>query len=284
MDRQDILGVVEIIRSGGVADDVESEILDLKSFPLANHNGFPRPDKKRLSDLLRETCVCFANSKGGTILFGIRDRIKGAKAIEGCFGYDIDEMKRMVYDGTTPPLMVDITEVKVPEGTLLAVKVPGSPRIHATQDGRRCRRLGKECKPLTPEEDIIIEVEKGGDYSSKLLLGVGMDAIDPLEIHRLRSWISRFRPGADVLQLDDAALLQALGLIQESGEGVRPAVACVLLIGRESILQKHLPQCEVRYARFEDDETQPIQDFTLRKPLLATIDRLWEMIEPHNER
>lgn len=282
MDRREILQVVDRIRSGGIADEVESETLDLKSFPLVNENGFLRPDKKRLAELLRGTSVCFANSKGGTIVLGVRDRVKGSKAIEGCFGYDIDEMKRMVYDGTTPPLIVDILEIQVPEGTLLAVRVPASPRIHATQDGRRYRRVGKECKPLSPEDDIVIEVEKGGDYSAKLLMGIGMEAVDPLEVHRLRNWITRFRPGADVLQLQDSALLEALGLTHETDRGPRPTVACVLLVGRESVLRASLPQCEIRFARFEEDETKPVQDLSLCKPLLAAADRLWELIEPHN--
>jgi len=282
MDRQDILDLVHGISSGRTADDFESETLDIKSFPLVNQDDVPRPDRRKLSELLRETAVCFANAKGGTILFGIRDRVKGAKAIEGCFGYDIDDMKRMVYDGISPPLTVDIVEMPVDEGVLLVVKVPKSPRTHATQDGRRFRRVGKECKPLTPEEDVIVEVEKGGDYTAKFLLGVGMEAVDPLEVHRLRNWISRYRPGAEVLSLDHSALLKALDLVQETDTGLRPTIACLLLVGKEASLKSSLPQCEVRYARFEDDETQPAQDLSLRKPILATIDRLWELIEPYN--
>lgn len=147
------------IRSGRIADDVESETLDIKSFPLVNQDDVPHPDKKKLAEILRENTVCFANSKGGTVLLGIRDRVKGPGAVEGCFGYDMDEMKRIVYDGTTPPLIVEILEIPLAEGTtLLAVNVPKSPRVHALQDGRRFRRVGKACKPISPEEDIIVEV------------------------------------------------------------------------------------------------------------------------------
>ena len=113
IDANDILEIVDQIRQGTIADDCESELLEIKPFPLGQSTGFPRPDKRRLAGLLREYSVCFANSKGGTLLFGIKDNVHGSNAIQGCAGYDIDEMKRMVFDGTDPPLTVDILEITV---------------------------------------------------------------------------------------------------------------------------------------------------------------------------
>ena len=113
MDASMILEVVGQIRQGAIADDFESEVLEIKPFPLRESTGFPRMDKKKLAGFLREYSVCYANSKGGTLLFGIIDNVRGSDAIQGCAGYDIDEMRRMVFDGTDPPLTVDILEVTI---------------------------------------------------------------------------------------------------------------------------------------------------------------------------
>lgn len=282
MDRQDILNVIEAIRSGSTAGDLESDVLDIKDFPLVIQGSVTRPNHQRLADMVREYAVCFANAQGGTILLGIRDRVKGPRAITGCFGYDIDDIKRAVYDGTVPPLTVDVVEITIEEGTLLAVRVPKSPRIHSLQDGRRLRRVGRECRAVLPGDDVALEVEKGGDFTAKLLYGVGMEAVDPLEVHRLRRWISRYRPGAEILDLEDLDLLKGLHLVVDGPRGPAPTIACVLLVGNETSLADRLPQNEIRYAVFEHDETQPVQDVSLRLPLLATIDRLLELIQPYN--
>lgn len=282
MDANDILEIVDQIRQGAIADDCESEFLEIKPFPLGQSTGFPRPDKRRLAGLLREYSVCYANSKGGMLLFGIKDNVHGSDAIQGCAGYDIDEMKRMVFDGTDPPLTVDILEITVDEGVLLVCKIPKSPRIHATYSGRRFRRVGKDCKPISPTEDILIEVEKGGDYTVKFIRDVGLEALDTLEVQRLRNWITRYQPGAELLALDDQALLKAMGLLQLQDNQLRPTVACLLLVGKEEALRNRLPQHEILFFRSEMVETEPAQSLSFRKPLLATIDRIWEIIQPFN--
>lgn len=269
------------IRSGLTAEDVESETLEIKPWPGKTVNGRFLVDRERLSGWLREYAVCFANAGGGLLLFGVREGSRGPAAIVGCQSYDLEEVKRMVFEGTIPGIIVDVEELRVPEGVILCVRVPKSPSVHATSSGRRLRRVGKTCRVLTPEEDIIVEVERGGDYSAKFLRGVGMEAVDPVEVDRLRNWLRRYRPGSDLVDLANEDLLRALEICREHEEILRPTVAALLLVGREESLREHLPQNEVIFNRFEED-VEPVQTVLLKRPLLYVLDRLRELMEPFN--
>jgi ATP-dependent DNA helicase RecG len=272
LNRADVDALLAQLRAGKVADDLEGETVELKPFPS---------QRDVLADRLREYAVCFANSQGGSLILGIKDKVAGAAAIQGCGGYDLDEMKRMVYDGTKPPILVEIEEVSAPEGVLLVVHVPRSPAIHATSTGRRLRRVGKDCQVVFPDQDITLEVEKGGDYSSKFVRGVESDALDPVEIARLRNWLTRFRPGSELSQLRDEDLLAALELTREYEGRHRPTVTGLLLVGKEAAIRAELPQSEVQFWRF-NNESDPEQTVQLRRGLLAVLDRIAELIQPYN--
>jgi ATP-dependent DNA helicase RecG len=100
------------------ADELESEVLDFKRWEGA---------KKSLSESV-EMAVCFANAEGGLAVFGVKDRIRGRGfAITGCDHYDLDVWRRGIYESTRPHLTVDVSELEVPEGTLILVRVPKGP-------------------------------------------------------------------------------------------------------------------------------------------------------------
>jgi ATP-dependent DNA helicase RecG len=83
--------------------------------------------KNSLSEAV-ELAVCFTNADGGLAVFGVKDRVKGrASAITGCKRYDLDVWRRGIYEGTRPHLTVDVSELDVPEGKLILVRVPKGP-------------------------------------------------------------------------------------------------------------------------------------------------------------
>jgi len=85
------------IKTTTPAHALETQHLDFKRFPTTSSQ---ENHKKKLSSLLREYSVAFANSDGGTLLLGIENNIIGPEAITGCQNYNIDEMRRMIFDGT----------------------------------------------------------------------------------------------------------------------------------------------------------------------------------------
>lgn len=227
--------------------------------------------------------MAFANSEGGTLLLGIEDNIAGVKAITGCKNYYIEEMRRMVFDGTRPPIIIEIEEIALSEGIVLAVNVPKSPRIHSASNGVKHKRIGKENRILYPEDETSLKVEKGYDYTAGYLLDVGIDSLDPLEISRLKNWIEKYNPKSEILELKDVDLLKSLGIIREIEGTDRPTIAGLLLLAKEQVLNKFLPQNEIIYFRFEKSDVDPVQSAYMKMPLLRTIEKIWNLIEPYNQ-
>lgn len=275
-----ILEIISKIKNGTPAENLEDLYLDIKQFPISSQE---ENQKKKLASLLKEYAVAFANSEGGILLFGVNERIRGQEAITGCKNYNIEEMRRMVFDGTRPPIIIEIEEIMLPEGVILAIKVPKSPRVHSTSSGIKYKRVGKENRILYPEDETSLRVEKGYDYTAGYLLEVGIDSIDPLEISRLRNWIEKYNPKSENLELNDVDLLKSLGIIKEIDGVDRITIAGLLLLGKEPILKKFLPQNEIIYFRFEKSDVDPVQSLYMRMPLLKTIEKIWNLIEPFNQ-
>lgn len=280
MDKTKILEIIDKIKKGTPAKNFEDLHLDVKRYPESSQE---ENQKKKLASLLKEYAVAFANSEGGTLLLGIEDDIVGDKAITGCKNYDIEEMRRMVFDGTRPPIIIEIEEIALPEGIVLAVNVPKSPRIHSASSGVKHKRIGKENRILYPEDEMSLKVEKGYDYTAGYLFDAGIDSLDPLEISRLRNWLERYNPKSEILELKDVDLLKSLGIIREIEGTDRPTIAGLLLLAKEQVLKKFLPQNEIIYFRFETSDVDPVQSAYMKMPLLKTIEKIWNLIEPYNQ-
>lgn len=93
--KEEILNILEQLEHKK-AEELESETLDFKKWT----------DKsKELYKMLNEYAVCFANQNGGTLVLGVDDRVKRReKAITGCSGYNVHEMKSRIYEATDPTI------------------------------------------------------------------------------------------------------------------------------------------------------------------------------------
>lgn len=117
-DRADILALLDRFEHCN-ADDLESEFVDFKPWQGAKES-------------LRTACEyasCFANARGGVVVFGVADRLRGrSRAITGAAGYDVDSFRRAIFDNTRPSIEAEIEEIAVPEGTgrLLVVRMRSS--------------------------------------------------------------------------------------------------------------------------------------------------------------
>ena len=123
MNTLQIPNLITKIKTTTPAHALETQHLDFKRFPTTSSH---ENHKNKLSSLLREYAVAFANSEGGTLLLGIENNIIGPEAITGCQNYNIEEMRRMIFDGTRPPIITEIEEIPQPEGMVL----PDKPAPH----------------------------------------------------------------------------------------------------------------------------------------------------------
>ncbi|MBN2701022.1 MAG: ATP-binding protein [Methylothermaceae bacterium] len=110
-----------------IADDLEDQDLDFKQWDQTSRDKAIRT--------VVQMAVCMANGGGGTVVFGVADRIQGrSKAILGVPPeIDVNLLKKAVYDQTDPKIMPVFEELAVPDGTgrLLLMQIyPGMPPLY----------------------------------------------------------------------------------------------------------------------------------------------------------
>lgn len=252
------------------ADSLEDEELEFKPWET---------EPKALHKTLRETVVCLANARGGTVVLGVKDKVRSRReAIHGVGRYDLAGLRRAVYDGTEPHILVDIVELVEPEGTLLLVQVPKGMPPHTTSDGVAKIRIGKECKPLTGRTFAQLLASGGQrDPTAEIVRGTDQMDLDAGEISELRKVVQREAQSADLTRLEDHALLSALGLI--SREGV--TLAGLLLVGKLETLARQVPQHEVTFLRYRS-ATRYDQRKDLRGPLLSVLREMETLVSVNN--
>lgn len=255
---------------GRSADELESETLEFKRW---------EPNIKQLHKLLREEAVCLANARGGTIVLGVCDKARTRKeAIEGVGQFDIPSLRRAIYDGTDPHVLSDIEELVEPEGILLLVHIPKGLPPHTTTEGVCKIRVGSECKPLTGRM-LAQLLASGGqrDFTAELVPGVSPDDLDPNEIAALRRFIEQDAENKRLANMKTPELLAALGLIGDE----KPTVAGVLLLGKEGVIRRIIPQHEVTFVRYIGP-TRYDQRRDMRGSLLSILREMENFISINN--
>jgi ATP-dependent DNA helicase RecG len=204
------LGTAEIdrilaaIHAGAAAAGLETDELDFKRQPASKDDAIRK---------LVDAAVCFANSKGGTIVMGVADTPGGSAAFTGC-NLDPGIVQRRVYELTEPSLMVG-TRIAVHYDTpLLIVDVFQSFELHADKQGRSTRRIGTDCVAILPREHQRMREERlGVDWSNQPSERT-VDDIVPRAVHAARDALNRISDDRQSLaSLSDPDLLRALGVI-----------------------------------------------------------------------
>lgn len=248
------------------ADDIESETLEIKNQPRG---------RDQLKRWLVEAAVCFANQRGGCLLIGIADRTKGReRAIEGIGDVSFRGLERDVYSSTDPHILVEIEELLVPEGKLLAVHIPKGIPPHTTSAGAASIRIGNTCQPLTGSNLARMIASSGEvDLSAAPVEGAILDDLDDRALDRGRELL-RLQPGlADLAKSDDSTLLDALSL----KHGPELSQAALLLFGKQSALARFLPQHEITILRYISS-TRYDQRADLRGPMLLEFERIEDVL------
>jgi ATP-dependent DNA helicase RecG len=128
-----------------IADDLESQDLDFKQW-----NERSMDDNVKL---MIDMAVCMANGGGGSVVFGVADKVKGkTNALKGIpLQIDPTILQKRIYERTEPRLTPVFEDIQIQEGTgrLLVMHIyPGIPPYTLT-DGSATIRQGKDCNPFT---------------------------------------------------------------------------------------------------------------------------------------
>ena len=258
---------------GAPADALESETLEFKPWSAA------RDAYKRQIRTLREAAVAIANAHGGVLVLGVADRKRTrADAIHGVGDLDSEGLRRDIYDGTDPHILVDIESIEEPEGRVLAIRIPRGLGLHTTTDGVARLRVGKESKPLTGSGLAQVLLGRGSlDLTAQIVPDADRSDLDPEQFGRLRRIIEAERRAPELTGLADEPLLRALGLLTDGGM----TRAAILLLGTPSALARIVPNNEVIFTRQASAETRYEARRDLKSPLLRQLDECEALLAAH---
>jgi ATP-dependent DNA helicase RecG len=258
----------------GIADDLEDQDLDFKQWDTKSRD-------KAVQKVV-QMAVCMANGDGGTVVFGVADRVSGREnAVVGVPPeVDINLLKKAVYDQTDPHVMPVFEELRVPEGTgrLLIMQVhPGMPPYTDTKGGGTVR-IGKDCQPLTGTLRRKIGIETGEtDYTAEAICPVDDAMLSPVAMEALRNLAHRERAPDELLKRSDRELLDTLGLIRK-GKLTR---AAILLAGTEAALREHVPGYLWTFLQMQSDTVYGVREDRV-SAIPISVQRIEDLLVPFN--
>lgn len=255
---------LETIWSGdGVADDVESDALEFKK---------QQDSAMDTMNDLADAAACFANGRGGTVIVGVRDRVKGPDAFPGTT-LEPSRVRRKIFEVTEPSLDVSVEETNYNGVRLLVIDVREGLDVYVSRKRVPTLRFQDQCLPMTGAQISRLHDERrGNDWSSEPST-YSLADIAPRTLAVLSDLARTAR--SDTIQAlsrsssDD--LIRALGLV---GDGdVLNNAGALLLIG---------PDNEREVVNYQYRDTQGGEVRTGRRwtgPLLAAYLELVQAIE-----
>lgn len=243
--KQEVYQLLDKLESN-IADDLESQILDFKQW---NNRSLDDNMKTML-----KMAVCMANGGGGSIVFGVSDRVKGReKAILGIpTDIDITKLQKRIYEKTDPHLTPVFEDIEVPEGTkrvLLMNVYPGIPP-YTTSDGTATIRQGKDCLPFTGSlRREMVGTSSEMDYTSDVIHEHWTELLSPSAMERIREIMTRERVDETLLTLSDEDLLRSIGALK----GDYLTRGSLLLVGKSEVISKYIPQHRWSYRKMISD-------------------------------
>lgn len=253
----------------------ETITVEFKSWIKANSM------KERINLVVPEL-IAFANSKGGTVYLGIEDN----GDVTGCSGkYELQNICESIYEKTRPPMFTDIEEIDYQEKKVIAISVSPDGNTYATTDGRCLKRLGKNSKPYYPDEmSHIYSVSQTPDFSSQIIAESSVDDINLMVVYSLKEKL-RIRDADSTLpELDDMAFLRDLGLTAEDNGQVKLTIAGLLFVGKDTSIQRLLPQAEVIYLHYGKENLEEYNSrLDMKQPIITVLDRLTEKVQNDNK-
>lgn len=237
-------------------------------------------DIKELIRILTKESVAMANTKGGHILLGVED----SGEVTGCNDYDAQKILEGIYDRTMPKLFTEIEEIVINNKTVLSIIVPKGNCVYATSSGGVYKRLGKNTKPMFPEEFPTMEFGKvNNDFSNIVIEDSNENDIDSLEVYKIKERLKARDPESTLPLLDDRSFLKDLSLVREINNNIKLTVAGMLFIGKESSINRALPQSEIIYLHYSDtNKTEYDKRMDFKLPIISSLDRITEIIDSNN--
>ena len=198
-----------------------------------------------------ETVSAFANTAGGWLVFGVRDR-GGSLGIVGVI--QVDKVQNEFLSTLRSPQKInraiDVAEdmVETDGKTLLVFHIPESPRsekpVYLDGDIRRSFiRRGAGDQRCTPAEiERFLRDASADRYDGETLSGLDAEEFfDPESVRWYRRVFDERNPGRHQ-GLSDVEFLNEWGFVVEQGDRLTPTRAAILVVGRARHVRRTLPR------------------------------------------
>lgn len=260
-------------------DNIE-EILSKGETLTVEFKSWIKVKEKELMKILTKEAVGLANTKGGVILVGVEDDGE----VTGCENYNTQNILESIYDRTVPKLFNSIEEIEVNDKVVLAIIVEKGDTVYATSAGEVYKRLGKNTKPMYPKEFQLNQyININNDFSNLVVEDSTEDDIDVLEVYKIKEKLRARDQQSTLPNMDDKAFLKDLHLIKEKDGKIKLTIAGMLFLGKESSINRCIPQAEIIYLHYGDSNTTEYdRRIDFKMPIISVLDRLTEIIEANN--
>ena len=230
-------------------------------------------------DKLVNYCVALANECGGTMILGVTD--KRPRSVVGTTAFP--------EPGETEASLHRVFHHRIPveeffhEGKrVLLIHVPSRlPGTAWQHDGKYLKRAGDALVPMGEQELRVIFSETGPDFTAEIVPHASLADLQPEAIAEFRKRWQKKSGNARLATMTDEQILQDCSLVE--GDGI--TYAALILLGRPSVITRHLAQAEVIFEYRSSEAAGPAADREeFREPFLLFHDRLWTKINLRNDR
>lgn len=259
-----------------ILDKGETDTVEFKSWVKAR-------SQKEIISLAVDELIAFANHKGGTVYFGVEDQ---PIEVTGCSrDYDSQRIIEGIYDKSRPSLFTEIYDFEYEGKLVIAISVKADGKTYTTTDGRCLKRLGRNSKPLYPDElSNVYSSNQNPDFSGRIINESTLDDVNKLEVYSLKEKLKVRDSRSTLPDLEDNDFLRDLQLTKYDGNVERLTVAGLLFVGKEKSIQRLLPQAEVIYLHYSADNLEEYDArLDMKLPLINVIDKLTERIRAYSK-
>lgn len=216
------------------------------------------------------TYSAFGNTRGGTVLLGVSEK-DGEFRVEGIL--DVEKVRKDLFSTLNDKGKVnvnllsdsDVTTISVDGKTLIKISIPAATRkakpvfLNGNPLSNTYRRLNEGDIKLDDESVRRMLAEQVEDErDNKILVGFGIEDIDPESLRIYRQMLKDEKPGHPYLEEDDLGLLRCLrGFRQDRQSGNSGlTIAGLLMFGKWHAIQEAMPNYFVDYQERPEAKTE----------------------------
>lgn len=261
--------------------------MDIKKIILEGENigvefkSFNFDNKKKMSETLTKEAVALTNTNGGIILVGVEDD----GTISGCDeSYDVQLLLESVYDRTVPRLFLDEERIVMDNKVIFVLKVPKSNQLISTTEGTIYKRLGKNSKPLYPDNyPSQNKFTSNKDVSALIIDNASINDLDFKAIQNLKQRVELRNAHSTIHLNDDLSFLKDFKLIYEVEGSYQITMAGILFVGKVESIKKYIPQAMIQFLIYNENPNEYELRHQLVLPIIELLDKLEEIISLYNK-